>query len=294
MVSIWASVLSACAHVPVSESDQVLVRETSHVRITESAVQTYSLVVDITLEQFWKLASLQVRDPSVARRLLSTAPREPSKTLQPLNIGFETYRQQLEKVAKVNPLVLFLPHGADPVEVARRQDLVIWPWSPQTPPAFLSGPEVDTLILFEPQNSARDGLQRGGPVARARIASAAGWAGLLLARDAPADIGLRLYGVQPKSWKKGVVFEHTRCMVRSPGVTLVTKLFYQGGVTDSMATLLTEKNWGPCALSADPKLLAATVKQPGGKKAGPPVIIAGSYFLASEPGPFLSDWISVR
>jgi hypothetical protein len=254
----------------------------------------YSQVVDLSLKLFWDLASLQVRDPSAAGRLLSTDPRDPAKTLAGLNVGFEAYRQQLSRVAKVNPVVLFLPHGADPDEEARRRGFAISPWPEQTPPAFFSGPEVDTLVLFEPQTSARRELRQGDVTVRARIASAAGWTGLLLAQDAADKVGLRLYRVQPKEWKKAVVFEHTRCMSSGPDTKLVTKLFYQGGVTEPQETSLTDKDWGPCTLSPDSKLRAATVKQPSGKKAVRPGMIAGSYFLNPHPGPFLSDWISVR
>jgi hypothetical protein len=232
----------------------------------------------------------------VAPRLLETNPREPSKNLQALNVGFEAYQQQLAQVAQVKPVVLFLPHGADPVEEARRHGLSLTPLPPQTPPAFFSGPKVDTLILFEPVASARRELHRGGPVALARIASAAGWTGLSLAEGSAADpLNFRRYRVQPREWKKAVVFEHTRCMSQDPDVKLVTKLFYQGGYTDSKETPVTDKSWGPCALAQDSRLRAATVKQQSsGKKPGQPVIIAGSYVLTPRPGLFLSDWISVK
>lgn len=132
-------------------------------------------------------------------------------------------------------------------------------------------------------------------MARVRIASVTGWFNLLSAEEASPDpIGLRLYQVQPKTWKKGVVFEHTRCMARSPDVQLITKLSYRDGVTESHTATLTDANWGPCALSTDSRLRAAIVKQPSRQKAGRPVIIAGSYFLAPYPGPFLSDWIAVK
>jgi hypothetical protein len=295
VVSIGAAGSAACAHWQPSASGQTVVHESARVRHTEGPIDVTSTVVDLTLEQFWRLASLQVRDPSSASRLLESDPRNPSKALDPLKVGFEAYRLQLGKVAQVRPVILFLKHGADPEEEARRHGLAIAPWPRQTPPAFLSGPVVDVLVLFDPEKSAREDLRRGGPVARARIASVTGWFNLLSAEEAPSDpIGLRLYQVQPRTWKKGVVFEHTRCMARSPDVQLVTKLTYQGSVTDSNPATLTDANWGPCALSTDSKLRAAIVKQPSSRKAGRPVIIAGSYYMAPEPGLFLSDWIAVK
>jgi hypothetical protein len=294
IVSFCASLLASCFG-PVAKGSHV-VSQTANVRVTESTVDVDSVVVDLTLTAFWNLASLQVRDPSVAHRLLETDPRDPAKTLGPLAVGFETYRQQLAKVANVKPVVLFLAHGADPVEEARRRDLSISPWAPMTPPAFFSGPEVDTLILFESVSGARHELHQGGPAVFARIASLAGLTGLWLAESpSPDQLGFRLYRVQPRVWKKAAVFEHTRCLNQGPDVTLVTKISYQGGVTDSQTTDLTEKNWGPCSLpNPDPKLRAAIVKQPSAKKAGRPVIIAGSYFLNPRPSLFLADWISVK
>jgi hypothetical protein len=293
-VSIGAAGFVACAHWQPSASGQVVVHESARVRVTDESIDVTSTVVDLTLEQFWRLASLQVRDASAASRLLESDPRNPSKALEPLKVGFEAYRRQLAEVAQVRPVVLFLKHGADPEEEARRHGLAISPWPRQTPPAFLSGPVLDVLVLFEPEKSAQEDLRGGGPVARARIASAAGWSNLWSAGEAPTDpIGLRLYQVQPKTWKKGVVFEHTRCMARSPGVQLVTKLSYQN-VTDPVTTTLTDANWGPCALSTDSRFQAAIVKQPSLRKAVQPVIIAGSYFLAPLPGPFLCDWIAVK
>jgi len=295
MVAICALTLAACAAWKPAAKGQRVVHESARVRVTEETLDVTSTVVDLTVEQFWRLASLQLRDPSAARRLLDSDPRNPAKVLEPLKVGFEAYRQQLAAVAQVRPVILFLKHGADPEEEARRQGLAVAPWPRQTPPAFLSGPEVDVLILFEPVKSAREDLRRGGPVARTRIASAAGWSNLWMAGEASTDpIGLRLYQVQPREWKKGVVFEHTRCMARSPGVQLVTKLSYQGSVTESKTVSLTEADWGPCTLSTDSRYQAAIVKQPSVRKAGRPVIIAGSYFLAPEPGIFLSDWITVQ
>jgi len=292
-VSICALLLASCFG-PVAKGSHV-VSETAHVRVTESVVDLDAVVVDLTLRIFWNLATLQIRDPSVAHRLLETDLRDPSKTLGPLNVGFDSYRQQLAKVASVNPVVLFLAHGADPEEEARRRGLIISPWQPLTPPAFFSGPEVDTLILFEPVTSARRELPWGGPVALTRIASVAGLTGLWLAEGPPADpLGVRLYRVKPREWKTGTVVEHTRCSIQSPDITLVTKLFYQGGATDSLPIPLTDKDWAPCTLNPDPKLRAAIVRQPSAKKPGRPVIIAGSYFQNPRPGLFLADWISVK
>jgi hypothetical protein len=293
-VSICAGLLPACFG-PAPQGSHV-VSQTPHMRVTESALNVGDLVVNLTLEHFWNLASLQIRDQSAAARLLATNPRDPSISLGPLNVGFDTYRQQLAQGAGVNPVVLFMPHGADPEEEARRHGLPpIYPWPRQTPPAFFSGPTVDTLILFVSATSARRELPRGGPVVLARIASAAGLTGLWLAEGAtPEQLGARLYRVQPREWKKSAIFEHTRCLYQGPDVKLVTKLTYQGGVTDSKTTPLTDKDWGPCTLDPDPKLRAAIVKQPGNRKPGRPAIVAGSYFLNPYPHPFLSDYISVK
>jgi len=291
-VSISAALFSACfGHVRQGEH---VVSQTANTRITESAVDITDLVVNLTLEHFWNLANLQIRDPSAAPRLLETNPRDPAKSLGPLKVGFDAYQKQLAQGAGVKPLILFMPHGADPEEEARRHSLPITLGPP--PPAFFSGPTVDTLIVFEPVNSARREPTRGGPVALARIASAAGLTGLWLAEGrSPEQLDFKRYRVQPREWKKSAVFEHTLCLVPGPDVTLVTKLFYQGGFTDSLNTTVSQKDWGSCALNPNPSLRAVTVKQqPGNRKPGRPVIIAGSYVLNPQPGLFLSDWISVK
>ena len=294
MVSILATSSAVRVQSQPAAGGKVIVHEGAHVRVTEEPTDLTSLVVELTLEQFWKLASLQLRDPAAANRLLESDPRHPATALGPLKVGFEAYRRQLGQVAQVRPRILFLKHGADPEEEARRRGLAISPWLRQTPPAFLSGPLVDVLILFAGENSAGGDRPWGRPAARVQIASAAVWSRLWLAEAPPEPIGLRRYQVQPKDWRKGVVFEHTRCMVRSPDVKLVTKLFYEGGITDSHTTPLTDADWKECGLSTDPHLRAATVRQPGRPAARRPLIIAGSYFLAPEPGPFLSDWIAVK
>lgn len=291
-VSISAALFSACfGHVRQGEH---VVSQTANTRITESAVDITDLVVNLTLEHFWNLANLQIRDPSAAPRLLETDPRDPAKSLGPLKVGFDAYQKQLARGAGVKPLILFMPHGADPEEEARRHSLPITLGPP--PPAFFSGPTVDTLIVFEPVNSARREPTRGGPVALARIASAAGLTGLWLAEGgrSPEQLGFRLYQVQPREWKKAAVFEHIRCLFPSPGVKLATRLFYQGGFTADQTVTVADKDWGPCTLDPNPSLRAATVKQPGNRKPGSPAIIAGSYDLNPQPGLFLSDWISVK
>ena len=289
-VSISAALFSACfGHVRQGER---VVSQTLHTRVTESEVNITDLVVNLTLEHFWNLANLQIRDPSAAARLLETNPRDPAKALGLLNVGFDAYQKQLAQGAGVKPLILFMPHGADPEEEARRHSL---PITLGPPPAFFSGPTVDTLIVFESVNSARREPTRGGPVALARIASAAGLTGLWLAEGRSAEqLGFRLYRVQPREWKKAAVFEHIRCMAQAPGVKLATKLFYQGGFTEYQTVPVADKDWGPCPLDPDPRLRAATVKQPGNRKPGRPTIIAGSYVLDPQPGLFLSDWISVK
>lgn len=268
--------LAACAHVVVSDS---------------GAVEVEAVVADLTLGLFWNLASVQVQNPSVASRLLAMDPRDPS-ALEALGAGFDAYRQQLASVAQVRPLVLFLPHDADPSAEARKRGLTSIPWPSSAPPALLSGPQVDTLIVFEPVAEGR--AQPGAAVAR--LASLAGLTHLALSSGPSADPQAirRLYQVRPEEWKTSIVFEHTRCASRGSETQFITKLVYQGGFTDTKATPLTEQSWKPCALAPDPDLRAVTVQQPGQKKPGKPVIIAASYFLDPKPSPLLARWISVR
>lgn len=269
--------LAACAHVVVTDS---------------GAVAVDAVVADLTLELFWNLASVQVQNSAAASRLLAMDPRDPSATLQAMGVGFDAYRRQLANVAQVRPLVLFLPRDADPVEEARRRGIVSIPWPPSTPPALLSGPQVDTLILYEPLA----GVRAEPGVAVLRLSSLAGLTRLALAQGSPAGPAAlrRLYQVRPEEWKKSTLFEHTRCAARGSETQLITKLFYQGGFTDTLATPLTEQKWGPCRLVSDPALRAVTVQQTGQKKPGKPVIIAASYFLDPKPSPLLARWISVR
>jgi hypothetical protein len=276
-------VLTSCAHVVVVDG---------------GAVEVEGIVADLTLDLFWKLASLQVLDSSAASRLLGLDARGTSEALLSMGVGFDVYRQQLASVAQVRPIVLFLAHDADPAEEALRRGIARIPWPPSAPPALLSGPQVDVLIVYEPLTSARTEPGRPG-VAVARLASVAGLTRLSLAAGPSGDPTAirRLYQVRPGEWKASVVFEHTRCVQPETGMELVTKLVYQGGSTDSRVTPLTERSWAPCALASDPDLRAATVKQPGLKKPGKPVIIAASYFhnpSKSYTSPMLAQWISVR
>jgi len=275
----------------------------SQVRIThsEAAAESESLVADLTLGVFLDLASLQINEPAMASRLLATDPREPSKTLGSLGARFEAYQQQLAETAKVRPLMLFLAHDADPAAAAKRYGLTLDSWPPLAPPALLAGPEVDTLIVFEPLNSARNEPGRGDAVARVQIASLSTLTSLSLAASGPQGdvLDRRLYRVNPRDWKKSVVFEHTRCgrypRPESAPEALVTKLIYQGGVTEFETTPLNKESWKPCSLVRDEDLWAVTVKQKSNwKKAGRPVIIAASYFQDPKPGPLLADWIRVQ
>lgn len=254
---------------------------------------TLALVARSTLEHFWNLASLQVRDPATSSRLLATDPREPAKTLKPLGIDSQAYQEQLAK-AGVRSLILFLPHGADPVEEARRRGFAIAPWPPSAPPALLSGPEVDTLILFQPLTSTSE---EPGPVIRTRIASLAGLAGIFPALSIPDDpIDPRYYRVLrvlPRDGKKTVSFEHTRCRYAGAelreGSVLITTLTYKGGVTKEMRTPLSKQNWQPCRLKSG--VPGVSVQQPSLDKADPLAIIAGSYF--EDPlSPLIAVWVS--
>lgn len=101
MVPILVAGFSACMHWRPAASGKSVVHESARVRVTEEPLDVTSTVVDLTLEQFWRLASLQVRVPSAASRLLESDPRNPAKALEPLKVEFEAYRRQLEKVAQV-------------------------------------------------------------------------------------------------------------------------------------------------------------------------------------------------
>jgi hypothetical protein len=274
ILSLGSLALASCAHVVVTDSGTVAVE---------------GVVADLTLELFWNLASVQVQNPSAASRLLAMDPRDPSG-LEALGAGFDAYRQQLASVAQVRPLVLFLPHDADPVEEARKRGLTSIPWPSSAPPALFSGPQVDTLIVFEPIAETR--VRPGAAVTR--LASLAGLTHLALAPSADQQAIRQLYQVSPGEWTASTVFKHTRCVNRGSETQFITKLFYQGGFTDTKVTPLTEQSWGPCALPSDPDLMAVTVQQPGQKKPGKPVIIAASYFLDPRPSPLLARWISVR
>jgi len=121
-----------------------------HVRIKDAgAVEAEAVVVDLSLGLFSDLARVKASDSAMVDRLLSADPRDPSKVLQPLGIDYEAFRKQISEGAGARPLVLFLRHGADPVEEARRRGITIVPWPPQAPPALLAGRDLDTLIVFE-------------------------------------------------------------------------------------------------------------------------------------------------
>ena len=250
-----------------------------HVRVKSvTAVEVHAVIADLTLELFWNLASLQVRDSAGALRLLGTNPREPLETLRSLEVGFEEYQQQLAAAAGVRPIVLFLPHGGNFTEEARRRGLAISPWPVEAPPALLSGPKVDTLILFETLEATA--VKATLP----RIALA----------QSPAPDPIRLYRVRPGEWKSSVTFEHTICGRPNPDVQLVTKLTYRGGSTDPLTTPLKVDSWKPCALSSDPDLRSVTVPQRSRDQADQPVVIASSQLLDPYPSVLLSEWIQVR
>ncbi|MEA2600279.1 MAG: hypothetical protein QOF89_1271 [Acidobacteriota bacterium] len=255
---------------------------------------TLALVVTPTLKLFWNLASLQARDPSATSSLLSTDPRD-LKALERLGIDSHAYQEQLVK-AGVHPVILFLPHGSDPVEAARQRGLEITPWPLSAPPALLSGPKVDTLILFQSSTTANARPGKAGPVTRARIASLAGLTGFSQAENPIDPLGRQFYQIRPRDWKRSVTFEHTRCRYagaeRKAGTVLITTLTYSGGATVTMSTPLSARDWKPCPMVRG--VPGVTIMQPGGNKAGRPVIIAGSYFEDPYPSPFIADWVQVK
>ena len=284
IVSMWTLLLPGCV---------------SHARVTESVVAsggTVAVVVDLSLELFRQLADLQVRNPEAASRLLQLDPREAQTSLRSLGIDVEGFRRQLESAAQVRPVLLFLERGADPVEAARRQDLAITSWPVHAPPALLAGPRLDTLILFQPLSGASAEPATGGASVRARLASLADLRSFSLAQSPPREpVSRRFYRVRPGEWKSSAVFEHTRCADQRSASSIVTKLAYQGGPPDSLVTPLRANSWrDSCELAPEPGLHAVTVRQPGRKKAGRPVVIAASYFEHPEPGPLLASWISVK
>lgn len=279
-VGALALVLAACgSSKKAGTGNSRVVAKTRHVTVRESQEVA---VVAPTLKLFWELSSVQVRDPAVARRLLEVDPRQPAAALQPLGVDFEGYQKALSEAAGVRAAILFLPHGADPAAEARRHGLAIDPWPEMAPPALLSGPEVDTLVLFQP------------PVA-ARIASLHGLAGLFLAEARPANrLALALYQVQPRDWKRSVTFEHTRCSEQLDAMTFITQLTYEGGATEVQPTEISPESWGPCALSPGGGLKAVKARQSGRAAAGRPVIIASSYLSNPYPGPLLARWVAVK
>jgi hypothetical protein len=291
-VGALALVLAVCGSSKTGTGNSRVVAKTRHVTVRESQEVP---VVAPTLKLFWELSSVQVRDRSVADRLLEADPRQPAPALQPLGVDFEGYQKALSEAAGVRAAVLFLPHDADPAEEVRRHGLAIDPWPEMAPPALLSGPEVDTLILFQPLTSAAAVGGRQRPEALARIASLHGLAGLFLAEARPATrLDLRLYQVQPRDWKRSVTFEHTRCSAQLDAMTFITLLTYEGGATDTQPTEISSESWGPCALSPGGGLKAVKAKQSGRAVAGRPVVIASSYLSNPHPGPLLSRWVAVK
>ena len=275
--------LSACVPVRYTAGS-------GHVKVVSETL----VLVDLSLGLFLDLASRLVQEPAAAPRLLQTDPRDPSGNLRSLGIDFEAFRKRLAEEVKVRPMILFVPHGADLVAAARSHDLEVDSWLPSAPPAVLSGPEVDVLIVFEDVASEPGGAAGRGAVALTRIASLSGLASLALTPEQRAkELNSALYQVTPRDWKKSVTFEHTRCTFARAD-KLVTKLMYQGGRSDLLTTALTQKTWRPCSLVSGPGVKAVTVKQTPSLKPKRPVIIAASYFQDPQPGPLLADWIGVK
>lgn len=261
------------------------------VRIREHDAESETVLVDATLGFCLNLASLQISEPSSVQRLLHLSPAETNEALRSMEPGFKLYEQQLASMVQVRPLVLFLERGSDPAEAARRFELSLTSWPAKAPPALLAGPAADVLIVFESIKVGEALPRGGGPIAGARIASANA-AGFALAQNS-SEMDPRFYLVQPREWKKGAMFEHTRCREARPGLELVTKLVYKGGITDTQTIPLKDSSWSGCKLPGGADLRSVTVKQAGRKTAGQPAIIAASYFRSPQPGPLLADWILV-
>ena len=255
-------------------------------------MEAEALAVDLSLGLFSDLASLAASDPSKVSRLLRANPREPGSELAALGIDFEAFRQGISS-AGVRPVVLFLPPGADPIEEARKRGFAIAPWPEQAPPALLAGPDLDVLVFFEPLAPGQ--RQAEGIRARAQLASLAELRSFALALAPSAErLDPRRYWVDPRQWRKSILFEHTRCEERAQGLELVTKLTYAGGATDTLRTPVADASWSPCALVRNSNLEAVKVKQASRDKAGRNVIIASSYFRDPMAGPVLSRSIPVR
>lgn len=280
LLPVFAVVLTACV--------------AGQVRVTEHAVEQEAVVVDATLGLFLNLADLQVLEPSTTQRLLHLNPRDTAEALRSLEPGFAVYEQQLDSMAQVRPLIQFLDKDADPGEAVRRNGLSLASWPANAPPALLSGPSADILILFEPISEAGVSPEGRGPVAIARVAAAADMGFRLAQSSPPEPLDRRLYLVQPRDWKAPAAFEHTRCREPRPGLELVTKLVYHGGSIDSLTTPIQNGGWSECKLVAQGGFKSVTVKQPGRRTAGRPGIIAASYFRSPQPGPLLADYVRVK
>jgi hypothetical protein len=264
---------------------------------------TVPAAVLLTLRLFWNLANLQVRNPSIIPLLLSTNPREPARTLASLEINFTKYQEQLAEKARVRPIVLFVNHGTDPGEEARRRNLSVAPWPSQAPPALLSGPELDTLILFEPLSSDHRESGVKGAMIRTQIASLAGSVDFSLAQNPaeadqsydPLDLNPHAYKAFPNQWtesKKEVT--HTRCRSRDAVAvsrSIITLLIYEEGGPDLLPTKLSPNKWeDPCPLSSGG--VGVVVTQPGRKTPGK-LIIAATIFLDPDPSPYQSQPVNV-
>jgi hypothetical protein len=261
------------------------------VRIREHDAESETVLVDATLGFCLNLASLQISEPSSVQRLLGRSPRETTEALRSMEPSFKVYEQQLASLVQVRPLVVFLERGSDPAMAARRFELSLTSWPAKAPPALLAGPSADVLIVFEPIAVGEAPARSGGPVAVARIAAADGFA---LAQNSSAEMNPHFYLVEPREWKQGATFVHTRCREPRPGLEIVTKLVYKGGITDTRTTPIKDANWGECKLPGGADLRSVTVTQASRKTAGQPAIIAASYFRSPQPGPLLADWILVN
>jgi len=241
--------------------------------------ETEPFVFEPTMTFFWNLAALQVRRPGSADRLLKTDPWKPREILASLDVGIKEYESSIAEW-DLSPVILFMPHGTDPTEAAvGRIGHKLKPWPELAPPALLSGPEVDTLVVFVPV--LEDNRMKVGRASFRPDQDVHG-----------APFESRLYSVSPFSWHPSARIEHTRCGHPGRGMQMVTKLTYSGGSTDSEYAQLSQRAWKPCAAASD--LRAAVVKQTSRSRASGPVIVAGSYFQDPYPGPLLARWIKVN
>ncbi len=303
-LALGASLLAACTHVVVTYTNATADSPPPPATAGQTAPSgeaaagggvSAAALAGASGAFFWRLARLQLEDPSAAAALLSADPRRHSETSDPL----DQFRGKVEEQTGLRPVVLFLEKGRDPWEAVRERGLRL-PEGPGPPLlAFFSGPTVDTLVLFSSQPET--GLAEASRPGRSRILLASLSPGPVPSPPSYAGRGpttdalpIRLYGVEPREWTPGVHFAHTRCLNRRPGLELATMLFYEDGTSDSETVLLRDDQWQPCPFTSDSDVSAVVVDQLGRQQAGRPVVITATYPLDPFPGYFLADWVTVR